>query len=106
MNSYDKLLGGVRYVPEKESIGFRTVAGAYRRTEILSACKDEISSVQKGWKSNRTHSDRIKRDSRKAAGNHYCNERYGTAPESDDYEQSESGCFPAGQFFLNPWQHL
>lgn len=48
MNSYEQLLDRFDTF-QKGMDGFGTVAGAYK-DEILSACKDEISSVQKGGK--------------------------------------------------------
>ena len=90
MNSYEQLLDRFDTF-QKGMDGFGTVAGAYK-DEILSVCKDEISSVQKDGKEQEHSQDK------EIAGNHYCNERYGTAPESDHYEQSESGCFPAAGF--------
>lgn len=48
MNSYEQLMDRFDTF-QKGMDGFGTVAGAYK-DEILSACKDEISSVQKGGK--------------------------------------------------------
>ena len=48
MNSYEQLLDRFDTF-QKGMDGFGTVAGAYK-DEILSACKDEISSVQKDGK--------------------------------------------------------
>ena len=48
MNSYEQLIDRFDTF-QKGMDGFGTVAGAYK-DEILSACKDEISSVQKGGK--------------------------------------------------------
>lgn len=48
MNSYEQLMNRFDTF-QKGMDGFGTVAGAYK-DEILSACKDEISSVQKGGK--------------------------------------------------------
>ena len=48
MNSYEQLLDRFDTF-QKGMDGFGTVAGAYK-DEILSVCKDEISSVQKGGK--------------------------------------------------------
>lgn len=48
MNSYEQLLDRFDTF-QKGMDGFGTVAGVYK-DEILSACKDEISSVQKDGK--------------------------------------------------------